>query len=245
MWTCSSDDKTAVSFNASVMKDASVACTALSTVNVCDFMIPDVLGVQATLSSENCDPSWVAPLWINIKNAQNPTRECPWWPNQFQSGEIDIFERGCLQGTGYLLSMGSNPNEIVPDAWQQEGRPGSFTPFTGVLIFDHQADRINSWKCPASDEAYVKQSDDELRANGCTLTKSFEGKLRGASENYGKCNYHFVTDFWGAGTNCAQHLTPRDSACTFDIKNIKMSFQEGKTPAQWTDPNATCHALLS
>lgn len=247
-WSFDPEDGTGIAFDA--RGDRADTCSSFSTLSTCEFDVRKLTGLQASLQSQKCSPSWTVPLWLNVSNRPGDLL-CRWGHGadnsdaaQFQSGEVDVFERGCQGKSGYVLSLGQPGEHVVKHAWQEGKRPRARTRLTAVLKFNHESDEISSWVCPYSPTTrYIDLPPDALREQGCTHTHSFAGKLAGAQEKYANCMYHLVSDFWG-GATCTddRRPTPADSKCSFKVSHIKLSFSEDPTGSRtWRD---VCAALL-
>lgn len=221
-WTCSKTGD--IALDLSGMADVQ-KCMSYSTEGHCEFRQRDLKAVQVTLDSSDCDSLWVAPLWIAPESWKRP---------QSQTGEVDIFERGCARGNGYVLSLGLG-NWL--DAWNEDSKPNAKSSFTAYLEFNRDVDTITSYLCPRGANP---MSDGTGR---CIRTHSDDGYFRhtaGQTRN-GEEYMHLVSDIWnGCHTRCSRKVGG-ESRCNFKVSNLKLRltgpFRRGSV--------AACDSLLA
>lgn len=218
-------------------------CTSLTTESTCNWKKNNLRAVQVTLDSENCNPSWVAPLWMT-PSSETPGG-CQWKIPQDSSGEIDIFERGCKQGVGFLLSYGSRDENIRTNAWGEATNPTGPTHFTALMKFHPDVDLIETWKCPVTTRDLSKLSQAELTAMQCqNLDNEHSYYARTKDSAPPDCLFHLVSDIWnkpGINAGCDRGADANTS-CQFHLTGLKLTFQDSPVGAHWDAQ--TCKALL-
>jgi len=235
-WSCGTTD---ISLNMADMN--AQVCSSFTTENQCQFQQKAIKGIQASLVSSGCDGLWVAPLWMvgsvwHLSSTSNVSVNSP--RSQHETGEIDIFERGCDLDDGYLLSYGELDQYVENDAWNYAGKPKDDIDITVYLDFrPNGEDKVDSYVCPkGSNPAETGPLDA-----GCTKTSSKEGYFAdtAAQTNDGSEYFWFVSDVWNAcprcptpgscpgwGINCGSDA-PTSSQCSFAVSGIKMKFNDG------------------
>lgn len=134
-WTCHIGS---IALNLSQNEDPA-KCLSWTTAGTCEFRQKHLKGLQVDLESEGCNGLWVAPLWITPRT---------WATPQHATGEIDVFERGCQQSHGFVLSLGERDPWIKSHAWNEEYHPIKHTQLTALMTFDYEADIITTFVCP-------------------------------------------------------------------------------------------------
>jgi len=223
-WTCSATGD--ISLDLSGMQDVR-KCMSFSTEGYCEFRQRDLLTLQVTLESSGCNGLWVAPIWIAPQTWAAPQRD---------TGEVDIFERGCYSNDGYLLSLGSHTSHVWQDAWQEKHQPEANTSLTAFLEFDRNDDKLTVYRCPLGANPITDGTAS------CTQTRSGDGYFSQTAmqTQNGEEYMHFVSDLWNGCTSlCSKMLGPQ-SGCNFKVSNLKLRlagpFRDGAA--------AACQSLL-
>lgn len=236
-----------ITFNTDEKDPNSRVCTFASTYGNCEFRMKDLNALQVDMQSSGCDNIWVAPLWISPPPGH-------WNPPQHATGEIDLFERGCIPGPnppGYILSYGEGPPYIYPSAWGETdaGKPSNFRAF---MKFDQAKDEITTYTCPIADDPSKWPIKIGPEAAGCTKTSVHNGYFSdSAKQTAGQTEWmHFVSDVWnkcdalpcGGDRRTPQTKFYPDSQCSFSVSNIQMGFKPesihgGPFKDILTDPN--------
>lgn len=207
LWTCSGTGD--IGLNMSGLDDAR-KCMSFSSEGSCEFKQKDLLELQVTLDSHGCNGLWVAPLWIAPETGR-------WVSPQHATGEVDIFERGCSVGDGYLLSLGEQSPWIRQKAWQQNGQPNMESSFTAYLVFNQSQDTVTTYHCPKGTNPIFKDT------GSCTLTDIAHGYFKdtAAEMQHGEEYMHFVSDVWNkCNSGCSKSLPNSD--CQFQVSDLKM-----------------------
>jgi len=220
-------------------------CSSLSTEGVCDWKKGDLRSLQATLSSSGCEGGWVAPLWITPPEGHG---DCQWGGDQETSGEIDVFERGCVKTDGYLLSYGWHDNLIKRNAWGQENQPDANECFTAFMKFEppqlpQQGGKITAYKCPANleDEDLSLLTEDQLQQKCGPPTDVETQYYSRTARNGDECRMHLASDVWNrTKTQCGEDNP--NLACKFTVSGLKLRFKPGAEPEGWRQNQ--CSALL-
>lgn len=207
-------------------------CSSFTTEDQCQFQQKGIKGIQASLVSSGCNGLWVAPLWMVGSVWHATFNSAPFNSSvnsQYQTGEIDIFERGCDQDDGYLLSYGEGDPWVEHNAWGMEGKPNDAIDITVYLDFrPHGEDKVDSYVCP---KGSMPAKDGPLHA-GCKLTSSKTNYFADTKDETSDGNewFWFVSDVWNAcprgQINCGTDA-PTSSQCSFAVSGIKMKFNDG------------------
>lgn len=225
-WSCGATD---ISLSMAGMN--AKVCSSFSTEDQCQFQQKGIKGIQASLVSSGCNGLWVAPLWMvgSVWHSPAPLGSNSSLKSQHQTGEIDIFERGCDPNDGYLLSYGEGDPFVEHDAWGMAGKPDDAIDITVYLDFrPNGEDKVDSYVCP---KGSMPAKDGPLDA-GCTLTSSKENYFADTAgqTSDGDEWFWFVSDVWNAcgsdQINCGTDA-PTSSECSFEVSGIKMKFNDG------------------
>jgi hypothetical protein len=210
-----------------------------TTEGSCEFRQKDLRALQVNLESTGCNGLWTAPLWMTPKS---------WAFPQVQTGELDIFERGCKKEDGYLASFGADDKNIVRDAWGEQGTPNVDTKFTAFMTFDPLKDTVRFYKCPFGSSPMTVGTEKAA----CALTREYTSYYHDTKgqTNDGQEYMHFVSDVWndwGKKINCKDVMT-HTSDCAFKISGLQLQFSEestasGKNPFSGSNAQGSCKAL--
>jgi len=223
-WKCSKTGD--IAMDLSGMADIQ-KCMSYSTEGHCEFRQKDLKAVQVNLEGSDCDGLWVAPLWIAPEHWERP---------QFKTGEVDIFERGCARGNGYVLSLGLG-NWL--SAWDEDWQRNKRSSFAAYLEFDRDADTITTYLCPLGANPIVDGTRDCKRTgdpHGDGYFRHTAGQT-GNGEEY----MHFVSDIWnGCHDGCSRKVGGA-SQCNFKVSNLKV-----RLAGPWRRGSvAACDSLLA
>lgn len=198
----------------------------------------DLRALQADLQSNGCNGLWAAPLWIAPQH---------WTAPQNETGEIDIFERGCAASDGYLLSFGQDDTGgkdwIVHDAWGEQNQADAPSVFTAYMTFDPINDKIDVYKCP------FKSNPIESGTADCTKTHTHQGYYEQTSKQTagGTEPMRLVSDVWNGceALNCGRKPKLTTSDCHFRVTDIKLQFSAESTAqgSPFVGKNPDCNPL--
>lgn len=208
-------------------------CMSWSTRNTCEFKQNEWLAIQATLKSSKCEGIWAAPLWICPEHWQFP---------QHATGEIDIFERGCDQCRGYVLSVGESQQFVFRNAWHDLDPSRDSIFFTAYLTFDRDKDEVKAWKCEVGAEPIRNQSLDLCTPKPvATFRDYFKNTAR--QTNNGNSYMHLVSDIWNKCDSMACRAAHKsDSSCSFKVSDIRLKLTKG---ARFKRNNKLCKVALT
>lgn len=191
------------------------SCMSWSTQGTCEFRQRDLLSLEATLdASEECDGLWVAPLWLAPDH---------WSPPQHATGELDVFEQGCVPGAGYVVSFGESKRYVLRDVWEGEQS------LSISILFDRDKDEVRFSR-------RLGNGTSVLRATYRNYYRDTHEQTRG-----GAGYLHFVSDVWNACASlpCGrgrhrQQLSSSlrgraddDSKCSFSVSGIRVRLAPG------------------
>jgi hypothetical protein len=234
LWNCTSDGNISLSLRG---VDAR-RCMSWSTEGSCEFRQRDLESIRADLVSEGCQGLWVAPLWMAPEH---------WKAPQHATGEVDVFERGCVQDSGYVASFGEAPPWVIENAWYEQGHPDVPTNFTAYMTFDAPQDRVTMYKCPLGSSP----EDNPEDFSRCALTSShsnyFHDTRRETHDGYEYMR--LVSNLWNEceRLSCGRKPPLKESRCEFQVSRIRLKFRadaftNGKSPFKRQDAQV-CRAL--
>ena len=191
-------------------------CMTFTTEDSCKFKQKYLAGLQAHLTSSDCNGLWACPLWLVGEYWETP---------QHETGEVDVFERGCYVEDGYVLSFGSGGSYVKQDAWDEQNQPTKSTNITAYLEFDHSQDTVRYYRCPPGSEP-AKQGP--LLAQ-CEYGGERPGYFADSKAQLkdGEAYMWLVSDIFNTcphiNPGCG-HANPQTSDCNFAVKDIKIAF---------------------
>ena len=238
-WTCGVNGDIALDLRSA--SDAKI-CNSWSTEGSCQFPMNKLMKLQATLESSGCQGLWAAPLWISPQN---------WIPDQWQSGEIDIFERGCIKQDGYLTSFGNIDSAIKHDSWKQQGQgfQEDSTSLTAYITFSPGAydnpdapgspDQVAIYRCAKGANPI---EDGDVRGCDVTLYNSYYKDTKDHTKS-GTQLMTLISDVWNQpNQGCTGTSALDKSNCNFKVSDIKLQFTED-WPSPFQGGNAQCDAI--
>ena len=235
LWTCSSNGD--IELDMSKASPNAYKCLSWSTEGSCQFPMKKLVRMQAKLESNGCNGHWAAPLWITPQD---------WNPPQHKSGEIDLFERGCVRQDGYLTSFGENDPWIEHNTWQQQnqGNQPDSTALTAFVIFNPAGyneptkDFISIFNCPFDSNPIVTGDTGDCQQ------VVYRGYYQDTKENthYGSLPMTLVSDLWNKkGIQCSSDLAT--SQCKFKVSDIKLQFSDDDDLHPWSPTTTNCDAI--
>ena len=212
---------------------------ACEAVRSCDFPLKELVSIEADIAIDDCDETWVAPLWItptppNWCDNRGSAPIC----NQGASGEIDFVET-CMNGGKNTVATSLGENTCAPN---QHGDSICFQqqyPATGMQLH------------------YTLTVDQTLGSSGKATMGVCDQTSKGTCEEYvssttysdwyntvgcvqGECKFQLRSDIWAAVPGqygpggCPSKSTAQ--SCTVSARNIKVKLSN--------DPPDGCGAMF-